>query len=202
MRGQSVGVFPIANGNPEPIVAELEKIMDTGESGLGQNVVKFQTVSRMNAIMVITRKPALLHTAETWIKRLDRANTSKNSVHVYRIKYGEARQIARVLTDMFIGSSAATTRSIRRRTSWRPVRARRRARASTGCRQRGSSSQQGGFGSQQQATNGLVANRGFGGAPPPTPVSTRRDPQRPASAGKPIHGRRAGSRPMPSTTRC
>src|SRR5207253_1886808 len=38
MHGQSVGVFPINNGNPEPIVAELEKIMDTGENGLGQNV--------------------------------------------------------------------------------------------------------------------------------------------------------------------
>jgi Type II secretory pathway, component PulD len=132
MKGQSVGVFPIANGNPEPIVTELEKIMDTGESGMGQNVVKFQTISRMNAIMVITRKPALLRTAETWIKRLDSANTSKNTVHVYRIKYGEARQIARVLTDMFIGNSGSG--SMRPRTNWLPVRALPRVRAWTGCR--------------------------------------------------------------------
>jgi general secretion pathway protein D len=112
MHGQSVGVFPITNGNPEPIIAELEKIMDTGENGLGQNVVKFQTVSRMNAIMVITRKPALLRTAETWIKRLDLANTSKNTVHVYRIKYGEARQIARVLTEMFMGGSGGADNAL------------------------------------------------------------------------------------------
>jgi general secretion pathway protein D len=112
MRGQSVGVFPIANGNPEPIVAELEKIMDTGENGLSQNVVKFQVVNRMNAVMVITRKPALLRTAETWIKRLDSANTARNSVHVYRIKYGEARQIAKVLTEMFIGGSGGSASSL------------------------------------------------------------------------------------------
>jgi general secretion pathway protein D len=107
MRGQSVGIYPIANSGPEPIIAELEKIMDSGESGLSQNVVKFQAVSRLNAILVVSRKPALLRTAATWIKRLDNADTGRTSVHVYRVKYGEARQIARVLTEMFIGGSSS-----------------------------------------------------------------------------------------------
>jgi general secretion pathway protein D len=107
MRGQSIGIYPIANSAPEPIIAELEKIMDSGESGLSQNVVKFQTITRLNAIMVVSRKPALLRTAATWIKRLDTADTGRTSVHVYQVKYGEARQIARVLTEMFIGGSAA-----------------------------------------------------------------------------------------------
>jgi general secretion pathway protein D len=107
MRGQSVGIYPISNSAPEPIIAELEKIMDSGESGLSQNVVKFQSVSRLNAIMVVSRKPALLRTAATWIKRLDAADTGRTSVHVYRVKYGEARQIARVLSEMFIGGSSS-----------------------------------------------------------------------------------------------
>jgi general secretion pathway protein D len=109
MRGQSVGIYPIANSGPEPIIAELEKIMDSGESGLSQNVVKFQAVSRLNAILVVSRKPALLRTAATWIKRLDNADTGRTSVHVYRVKYGEARQIARVLTEMFIGGSSSAS---------------------------------------------------------------------------------------------
>lgn len=108
MRGQSVGIYPVSNSAPEPIISELEKIMDSGESGLSQSVVKFQPMSRLNAILVVSRKPALLHTAATWIKRLDHADTARNSVHVYRVKYGEARQIARVLTDMFIGGSSAS----------------------------------------------------------------------------------------------
>ena len=107
MRGQSVGIYPIANSAPEPIIAELEKIMDSGESGLSQNVVKFQAISRLNAVLVVSRKPALLRTAATWIKRLDSADTGRTSVHVYQVKYGEARQIARVLTDMFIGGSSS-----------------------------------------------------------------------------------------------
>ena len=108
MRGQSVGIYPLGNSAPEPIIAELEKIMDSGESGLSQSVVKFQPISRLNAILVVSRKPALLHTAATWIRRLDQADTARTSVHVYRVKYGEARQIARVLTDMFVGGSTAS----------------------------------------------------------------------------------------------
>ena len=108
MKGQSVGIYPVNNSGPEPIISELEKIMDSGESGLSQNVVKFQPISRLNAILVVSRKPALLRTAGTWIRRLDHADTARTSVHVYRIKYGEARQIARVLTDMFIGGSSAS----------------------------------------------------------------------------------------------
>jgi general secretion pathway protein D len=107
MRGQSIGIYPLINSSPEPIITELEKIVDSGENGLSQNVVKFQSIARLNAIMVISRKPALLHTAATWIKRLDSADTARTSVHVYRVKYGEARQLARVLTDMFIGGSSS-----------------------------------------------------------------------------------------------
>src|ERR1700676_3693761 len=107
MRGQSVGIYPIANSGPEPIIAELEKIMDSGESGLSHSVLKFQAISRLNAILVVSKKPGLLHTAATWIKRLDHADTARTSVHVYRVKYGEARQIARVLTEMFIGGSSS-----------------------------------------------------------------------------------------------
>src|ERR1700761_1288409 len=106
MRGQSIGIFPVANSGPEPIIAELEKVVDSGENGLNQNMVKLQPVARLNAVLVVTKKPALLHTVETWIKRLDRSDTTTTSVHVYKVKYGEAKQIARVLTDMFGGGSS------------------------------------------------------------------------------------------------
>ncbi len=107
MQGQSVGIFPVRNSTPEPIIAELEKIVDSGEGGLGQNLVKFQSIARMNSILVVARKPQLLKTAATWIKRLDNGdNTSSTSVRVYRVRYGEARQMAKVLNDIFLGSGS------------------------------------------------------------------------------------------------
>ncbi len=107
MRGQSVGVFPVRLSSPEPIIAELEKIMDSGEGGLSQNIVKFQPITRMNAILVVTKKADLLRSAETWIRRLDAADTARTGVHVYHIKYGEARQLARVLNDIFVGGGGS-----------------------------------------------------------------------------------------------
>jgi general secretion pathway protein D len=109
MRGQSIGIFPVTNSGPEPIIAELEKIVDSGENGLSQGLVKMQPVARLNAIMVVAKKPALLHTVETWIRRLDRSDSTRTSVHVYKVKYGEAKQIARVLTDMFGGGSSSSS---------------------------------------------------------------------------------------------
>src|SRR5215469_8841332 len=108
MRGQSVGIFPVSSGPPAPIITELEKIVDSGENGLSQNVIKFEPIVRLNAIMVVTKRPEMLRSAATWIKRLDRADTARTSVHVYRVKYGEARQIARVLTEMFVGGASAS----------------------------------------------------------------------------------------------
>jgi general secretion pathway protein D len=185
MRGQSVGIFPIVNGNPEPIVAELEKIMDTGDSGLGKDVVKFQTVSRMNAIMVISRKPGLLHTAETWIKRLDGANALRNSVHVYHIKYGEARQMAKVLNDMFVGSSGASDAASN---DLAPGSGSSSSSSMERLSAAGTTSQSGGFASQSQGTgtNGLVANRGFGGTPPPTQANLDSDSHGSSTSGKPV----------------
>lgn len=102
MKGQSVGIFPIENSNPEPIIAELDKILDSGDGGVSQNVVKFQPISRMNAVLAVTRKPDVLRKVEVWIRRLDNASNSRSSVHVYNVKYGEARQMAQVLNGIFV----------------------------------------------------------------------------------------------------
>src|ERR1700733_7967448 len=69
MRGQSVGMFSVSSGTPAPIIAELEKIVDSGENGLSQNVIKFQPIVRLNAIMVASKRPDMLRTAATWMTR-------------------------------------------------------------------------------------------------------------------------------------
>ena len=107
MRGQSVGVFPIHNSTPEPIIAEIEKIMDTGEGGLSQNLIKFQPVSRLNAILVVSRKPDYLKTVATWIKRLDDSDTSGVNLKVYRLHYGSAKQVAGLLNEILVGRGSS-----------------------------------------------------------------------------------------------
>ena len=102
LRGQSVGMYPVQNSTPEPIVGELEKIMDSGDSGFGHGLVKFQPVSRLNSILVVAAKPELLHVAQRWIYRLDEPSTSSASVKVYKVRYGDAKQIAQLLQQIFV----------------------------------------------------------------------------------------------------
>lgn len=111
LKGQSVGIFPVQNSNPGPIIAELDKIVDSGEGGVTQGVIKFQSIARMNAVLAVTRKPELLSRVETWIHRLDTTNTGRSAVHVYRVKFGDAKQIARVLNDVFGGSGSSGSSS-------------------------------------------------------------------------------------------
>ena len=108
MRGQSVGIFPISSGPPAPIIEEMEKIVDSGDNGLSQNVIKFEPIARLNAVMVVTKRPEMLRTAAMWIKRLDHADTERTAVHVYQVKYGDAKQMAKVLNDMFLSGSSSS----------------------------------------------------------------------------------------------
>jgi general secretion pathway protein D len=109
MKGQVVGIYPIQNSAPEAVMADLEKILDAGEGGLSQNVVKLQVIARMNSILVVARQPQMLKTVQTWINRLDQTDTARSGVRVYHVKYGEARQMARILNEVFTGGGSAST---------------------------------------------------------------------------------------------
>ena len=105
MRGQSVGVFPVSNSTPEPIIAELQKIVDSGDGGLSESLVKLQPIARQNAILAVTRKPSLLKEIGTWVARLDKSGTAGTSVRVYHMRYGDARDVAELLNEIFAGNS-------------------------------------------------------------------------------------------------
>ena len=107
MLGQTVGVYPVSNSTPEPIIAELNRIIDAGQGGLSQDLVKLEPIGRQNAILVVTRKPELLKRVATWISRLDKSGGAGTDVKVYRMRYGDARQVSALLNDMFIGGGSS-----------------------------------------------------------------------------------------------
>ncbi len=91
------------------MIRELERIFESGEGGQGQGVVRFEPISRMNAVMVVAKNPKLLERATQWVTRLDRADTSGNALRTYRLRYGDAKQVAKVLNDIFVGRSGSGT---------------------------------------------------------------------------------------------
>jgi general secretion pathway protein D len=108
LRNQSVGVYPLKSTSPETMIEELEHVFQTREGGAGQDIVHFQPISRMNAVMVVTKNPELLRQTTQWVERLDRSDNSGTAVRSYRLKYGNAAQIAKILNNIF-GNRSGTS---------------------------------------------------------------------------------------------
>lgn len=112
MRGQSVGIFPVRNSTPEPIISEIEKIMDSGEGGLSQSVIKFQPIGRLNSILVVSQKPEYLKRAQTWIARLDRSDTDGVNLKSYPLRYGNSKAVVALLNEILFSQSATNNSSL------------------------------------------------------------------------------------------
>jgi general secretion pathway protein D len=108
LRNQSVGVYPLKSTSPETMIEELQRVFETSEGGAGQGVVRFQPISRMNAVMVVTKNPNLLNQTTQWVERLDRSDNSGTAVRSYRLKYGNAAQIVKVLNGIFASSRSGS----------------------------------------------------------------------------------------------
>jgi general secretion pathway protein D len=102
LRNQSVGVFPLKSTSPETMIEELERVFQTRDGGPGQGIIGFQPISRMNAVMVVTKNPNYLEQTNQWVQRLDHSDANGTTVRTYHLKYGNATQIAKVLGEIFV----------------------------------------------------------------------------------------------------
>jgi general secretion pathway protein D len=111
LRDQSVGVYPLKSTSPETMIGELERIFESREGGLAQGLIRFQPVSRMNAVMVVTKTPKLLAQTTEWVRRLDRSDSTGTTLRTFRLKNGNAKQVAKILNDIFVQRAGSTTDS-------------------------------------------------------------------------------------------
>lgn len=106
LQNQSVGVYPLKSTSPETMIGELERVFETSDGGLGQGVIRFQPISRMNAVMVVTKNPKLLAQTTQWVRRLDRSDTTGTTLRTFRLKNGKATEVAKILNDVFTQKGA------------------------------------------------------------------------------------------------
>jgi general secretion pathway protein D len=115
LQNQSVGVYPLKSTSPETMIGELERVLETSEGGLGQGVIRFQPISRMNAVMVVTKNPKLLAQTTQWVRRLDRSDTTGTTLRTFKLKNGKATEVAKILNDIFgqkSGSGDSATKQL------------------------------------------------------------------------------------------
>jgi general secretion pathway protein D len=107
LRNQSVGVYPLKATQPETMIQELTRIFETKDGAEGQGAVQFQPISRLNAVMAVAKSPRLLQRVTQWVERLDRSDTGGETLRVYRLQNAEARQVAKIMNDLFVNRSGA-----------------------------------------------------------------------------------------------
>ena len=108
MRGMSVAIHPLSTSEPAAVAQELDTIFATKE-GPGAKLIRFVPNARLNAVLVITSRPAYLRRAATWIAKLDKiARTNDDQLFVYQIQNRPAKELADVLKSVLASGSSAT----------------------------------------------------------------------------------------------
>lgn len=101
MQNQAVGIYEVRRANPDAVVSELNRVFDA-EKGSSDSVIQFKPIGRLRAVMVVSKNPALLKRAETWVRRLDRDTASgSENVFVYKARYRDSKELARIVSTLF-----------------------------------------------------------------------------------------------------
>jgi general secretion pathway protein D len=105
MKNQAVGIFPIRNASPDTMITELRNVFDSGNEGAAANLIRFQPINRLNAILAVGNTAHMINEVKTWVARFDRADYDNTTVRVYRVRYGNARTLAGILREVFTGQA-------------------------------------------------------------------------------------------------
>lgn len=111
LKGRSFALFPLTHVDPDTIIKELEEIFNKKAKDDESEFFRFIAIERMNAVMAITQQARYLRDIESWIARLDRANTAAGGgVNVYKVQHVDAVELADTLNDIF-GSGQRSDKS-------------------------------------------------------------------------------------------
>lgn len=106
--GQSYGLFPLRSAQADSIVTELEAVLGGPQSPIRDQVV-LQPVTRMNAVLVVTKRRKILEEMRLWIGRLDKdGGAGSDGVYVYRVENIPAIDLADALQQVFSQNGGST----------------------------------------------------------------------------------------------
>lgn len=105
LKGRSFGLFPLTHVEPEKIIEELEAVFNKKGKAEESDFFRFIAIDRLNAVMAITHQARYLKDIESWVLRLDRANSATGGgVNVYKAQHADAEELAGTLNEIFTGA--------------------------------------------------------------------------------------------------
>ncbi len=108
LKGRSFALFSLVHVEPETVIKELEAVFND-KTGDKDGFFRFIPIERLNAILAITHQARYLSDIESWVFRLDKANTaSGGSFNVYKVQNVDAVELADTLNEVFNGTQKKT----------------------------------------------------------------------------------------------
>jgi len=110
LKGRSFGLFPLTHVDPKTMIEELQSVFYQKAKGEQSEFFQFIPIKRLNAILAVTHQAHYLEDIESWIFRLDKANTaSGGGVNVYKVQHADAKKLAATLNQIFTGAKNKDT---------------------------------------------------------------------------------------------
>ncbi|TWB45982.1 type II secretion system secretin GspD [Nitrospirillum pindoramense] len=97
LAGLSFSLHTLQAVEPARLEAELRRVLQL-DNGPLQGMVDFVPINRLNALLVVAKRPDLLPTVSAWVERLDRPGPDGGKVvHFYEVQNGSAVELANAL---------------------------------------------------------------------------------------------------------
>ena len=107
LKGRSFGLFTLVHVDPDTMIKELQPIFSHKAKG-DSDFLQFIPIKRLNAILAFTHQASYLNDVDSWVARLDKANSaSGGGVNVYKVQHVDAKKLAATLTQIFSNSKGA-----------------------------------------------------------------------------------------------
>jgi general secretion pathway protein D len=110
LSGRSYALFPIGDGDPAKIAAELEKVMQAQSDGALAGIVQVLPMERVNAILVVSAQPRFLDAADRFFHLAQRVeDATERSWHVYYVQNGQSADLEGLLQRAFTPGNISAT---------------------------------------------------------------------------------------------
>lgn len=110
MAGLSVGFFTLEYAQASDVARQLETLLADDDGNPFKGLFRFVPLESANSLLVISPQERYLAEVRDWIERLDIAEASGEGaqrVFVYRVKHGDAENLADMLSKLFSGDASA-----------------------------------------------------------------------------------------------
>ena len=101
LKGMSMGLVRLQYVDPQVLLADLERALEGSGGRFLNGLARIAPIKRLNALLIVTSKPALIDEFNTWIRRLDvTGRQTEPRLFVYQVQNSKASDLAALLGEI------------------------------------------------------------------------------------------------------